>query len=62
MARETMEATDKLARITASDLSDASLHVQHSYVYIINLCTTSVGIDAQWLFLVVQYAPNFTTL
>lgn len=34
MARETMEATVKLAGITASDLSDASLHVQHSYVYI----------------------------
>lgn len=44
MARETMEATDKLAGITASVLSDASLHVQHSYVYIyiLNLCTTCV--------------------
>lgn len=36
MARETMEATVKLAGITASDLSDAPLHVQHSYVYILN--------------------------
>lgn len=41
MARETMEATVKLAGIIASDLSDAPLHVQHSYVYILNLCTTT---------------------